>query len=164
MIELLKTGDYAYPQIAEICNVPNEFVTSIANHYNWKYLTNGIIFPPPKMSGRKNVKLTEEDIPKIIEMFNCNMSNDEICLQFGVTPKTISDIRNHKTWRTFTGNMKFIRSPKYKGVTPLRQKIIDYLTEHPDCNKNIIGEEIGASRSMVWDTYYKFKHVIDVDK
>lgn len=157
IIDLLKTGDYSYPQIAKIYNVPTGLVTSVANHHNWKYLTNNIIFPKPNKSERENVILTEADVLEIIKLLNDRYSNVYISNIMGVHPKTISDIRNHKTWKEFTDKIIFPKPSKVKtGLTTLQKKILDYYIMNPYESEANIATVIGTSVSMVNTTKNKY--------
>lgn len=52
----------------------------------------------PKGSKNHKAKLTESAIPKIKNLINSDMKDDEIAQHFGVTRKAIYDIRTGKTW------------------------------------------------------------------
>ena len=45
-------------------------------------------------------KLTYKDVVKIKNMIYSGLSNKEIALNFNVTPKTIRNIKNNKTWKS----------------------------------------------------------------
>lgn len=51
-----------------------------------------------KMLGEDNssAKLTKENV---IYIRDCNLTNKELSIKFKVTPTTIWDIRNRKTWK-----------------------------------------------------------------
>ena len=139
-----------------MCSVPKGFVDNIVSHREWSYLTDGIEFPPPLMSGRENVKLKEEDIPIIIDMINAKFTNGEIAERFDVVPKTISDIRNHKTWKNYTDGMIFCKSPRSSKPTVLQQKIIDTYKLDTARSGVDIAKIVGASPSMVSTTLIKY--------
>ena len=124
LIEDLKTGEYSYGQLSKKHNISYDIVASVAGHASWKYLTDGIEFPKGNKSTRENVKLTETDVVKIVELLQEGYTNNEIAEVFSVNVHTISDIRNHKTWKNFTQNISFTRSPRNKKYIGLKEQII----------------------------------------
>lgn len=124
LIDDLKTGKYSYGQLSQKHNISYDIVASVAGHASWRYLTDGVDFPKANISTRKNVKLTEQDVIKIIGLLQDGYTNNEISELFNVNIHTISDIRNHKTWKEFTKDIEFIRSPRNKKYIGLKEQIV----------------------------------------
>lgn len=124
LIEDLKTGEYSYSQLSQKHNISYDIVASVAGHASWRYLTDGVDFPKANISTRKNVKLTEQDVLEIIGLLQDGYTNNEISELFNVNIHTISDIRNHKTWKEFTKDIEFIRSPRNKKYIGLKEQIV----------------------------------------
>lgn len=125
LIEDLKKGIYSYSQLSEKHNISYDIVTSVAYHTSWKYLTKDIVFPKPKLESRKNVLLTEEDVKEIINLILQGKGNDEISKLYNTAPHTISDIRNHKTWKYLTTDMIFPRVRRNKGFGNEKSKLTE---------------------------------------
>ena len=148
LIEDLKTGNYSYKQLSDIHKISYDIVASVACHASWKYLTKNIVFPKPKTSTRENVKLTEKDIKRIIDLILNGYQNNVIADMYAVHPKTISDIRNHKTWTHLTSDITF---PKSKRV--YQNKYIDKVKklklDFPNWSYQKIADELDISSSYV---------------
>lgn len=125
LIEDLKVGQYSYVELAQKYNISYDVVASVASHSSWKYLTKDIKFPLPKMDSRKNVILSEQDVKMIIDLMLQGKGNYEICELFHVAPHTISDIRNHKTWKTLTDGIIFPRVRRNKGFGNEKSKLTE---------------------------------------
>ena len=71
----------------------------------WKHITKDFEFKKVKPSA----KLNEKDLHKICNIFTYSpkMNNVEIGKIFDVNRKTISDIRNRKTWNHITKQYTF---------------------------------------------------------
>ena len=123
-IEDLLTGEFSYQQISDMYNIPYSTVASLTRGVSWRYLTKGIDFPKPKKSSRKNVKLTENNVKYIVKLMHDGYTNDEIAKLFNVHRRTISDIRNHKTWKEITKDTQFIRNPRNKKYAVIKDEII----------------------------------------
>lgn len=52
-------------------------------------------------------KLTEKQVMEIIERLKINDFNVDIANDYGVSPRTINDIRRHKTWEHLTNDIVF---------------------------------------------------------
>ena len=110
IINDLIDGKLSNTEISKKYDVNKSVVSSIKSGHSWKYLTKDICFPSTK--GRRNGlnKLTDENIVDVIECINNGFSDTEIGNKFGVNRKTISDIRNHKTWTKYTKDLVFQKS------------------------------------------------------
>ncbi len=154
LIEDLKTGDYSYNQLSEIHNISYDVVASVASHSSWKYLTKDIIFPKPKTSSRKNVKLKEDDIYSISALILNGLSNNDISIMYNVNPKTISDIRNHKTWISITKGFDFPKSVRvYKNK--YINDVIKIKQNNPNFSYKKIGDILRISPSYVCELLNK---------
>ena len=158
LIEYLKTGEYSHIELSKMLNISYSVVTSVVKHNSWTHLTDGIEFPEPNKFKRENVKLTEIDVVKIIKMLNDGKTNIEISDIFKVHPKTISDIRNHKTWKEYTEGMEFIPGPVIKEFTPIQKKIIECYKNNPNEDYKVIAKNINASESYVNHYLNKLKN------
>ena len=100
-----------YESLSEKYSVPYSFVGAIATYRIWKHLTENITFPKRK-STRTYCKLDEEKVCEIIQYILDGYQNRDIAEIYGVTPRTISDIRNHKTWCNLTESIIFPNGQK----------------------------------------------------
>lgn len=112
IIEDLKENKLSYSEIAKKYNVNKSLVSNIVSKKSWKYLTKDIIFPD-KINNMHS-KLMKNDVKKIIDLLIEGKSNCEISEMFNVDRKTISDIRNHKTWISLTNNIIFPKNDNLK--------------------------------------------------
>ena len=102
----------SYDEISKRNNVSKSIVCSICYGYSWNYLTKYIEFPK-RISGHNGLnKLHDSDIPEITNFMINGLSDTEIGRIFNVNRKTISDIRNHKTWTKYTDGISL---PKTRG-------------------------------------------------
>lgn len=148
LIKDLKTGNYSYKQLSDIHKISYDIVASVASHSSWKYLTKNIDFPKPKISTRKNVKLSENDIKRIITLIFSGYQNKDIADMYSVHPKTISDIRNHKTWTHLTSDIIFQKSKriyKNKYIDKVKKLKLDF----PNWSYQKIANELDISSSYV---------------
>ena len=148
LIEDLKTGEYSYKQLSDKHNISYDIVASVACHGTWGYLTKNISFPKPKKSSRDNVKLTENDVDKIINMILSGECNKKISEIYNVHPHTIADIRNHKTWIDKTKDLVFPKSPKSKAYDrkyKLKEQVLNLRNEFGYTYKEI-AEKLGISK------------------
>lgn len=154
LIKDLKSGNYSYNQLSKIHNISYDVIASVASHSSWKYLTKDIIFPKPRTSSRQNVKLKEDDVYNISTLILSGMSNKDISILYNVNPKTISDIRNHKTWVSITQEIDFpknarVYNNKYiNDVNKLKQ-------DNPNLSYKKIGDILGISPSYVCELLNK---------
>ena len=111
LINDLMDVNNTYEFLSEKYSVPYSFVGAIATHRIWKHLTENITFPKRK-STRTYCKLNEEKVCEIIQYILDGYQNRDIAEIYGVTPRTISDIRNHKTWRNLTESIVFPNGQK----------------------------------------------------
>lgn len=149
LIEDLKTGEYSYVQLSKKHNISYDIVASIAIHASWSYLTENIKFPKAKKSTRENVILTETDVKHIINLLNLGECNKNIAEMFKVAPKTISDIRNHKTWNDLTYGMTFPRSPKRKAYNNTLEQEVKSLRSELHLTYEEIAKKLNISKSYV---------------
>lgn len=149
LIEDLKTGEYSYYQLSEKHNISYDIIASVARHDSWKYLTKDIVFPKAKKSSRENVKLNEKDVEEIINLMLSGECNKNISEMYGVHPKTISDIRNHKSWTDFTEGIKFPKSPKVKAYNNNYKDSAVKLRQEDGLPYYKIAEILGISKSYV---------------
>lgn len=149
----LKTGEYSYKQLSEKHDIAYTTVTSVAFHSSWEYLTKDIVFPKPKKSGRDNVKLNEDDVKNIIELFLSGECNKNISKIYNVDPHTISDIRNHKTWTDLTEGINFTRSPRekrYSDKDKLKKMVLELRNEF-NYTYDRIARELNISTSHAYN-------------
>ena len=73
-------------------------------------MTRNIDFPDTKGKCNGLNKLNNENIFDVINCIKKGFSDTEIANKFNVNRKTISDIRNHKTWVKFTKDLIFQKS------------------------------------------------------
>ena len=118
IIKDLMNVNCTYDEIAEKYSIPTHIVTSIAYKKTWNYLTKNIVFPSKIQGFNNRNKLQSNDLQSIITYLINNYSDMDIGEIFGVNRKTISDIRNHKTWKRYTNGMIF---PKTNGQKRGRQ-------------------------------------------
>ena len=149
LIDDLKTGEYSYGQLSKKHNISYDIVASVAGHASWKYLTDGIEFPKANKSTRDNVKLNENDVKEIINLIISGECNKKISEIYNVHPKTISDIRNHKTWTDMTGGMIFPRSQKSKAYDNKYKDEVLKLRDELGLTYNKIAEILNISSSYV---------------
>lgn len=98
-----------YSEIIKETGLPKETISQIVYKISWKYLTEGLTFP--NFSEHKHSILQEADIKIIIEDLLNGIDNKTIASKYNVAPKTISDIRNHKTWKYLTESYIFPPTP-----------------------------------------------------
>lgn len=149
LIEDLKTGDYSYVQLSKMHNISYDIVASVASHSSWKYLTKDIVFPMPRISSRQNVKLNEDDVKEISNLILNGLSNKEISDIYDVAPKTISDIRNHKTWASITKGIDYPKNIRIYNKNKYIDKVIEIKRNNPKFSYNKIGDMLGISPSYV---------------
>ena len=106
LIEDLMNVDNTYDFLSEKYSIPSSTIAAVANHRIWKHLTQNIKFPKRK-STRTYCKLNDKKVLEIVEYLLNGYSNRDIAKLYDVTPRTISDIRNHKTWCDLTENIIF---------------------------------------------------------
>ena len=97
-------------------------------------------------------KLTEKQVLKIIERLKKNDFNLDIANDYKVSPGTIDDIRNHKTWKSLTENIIFddISSRKRpRGTKPVVQYSEDgkYIATYKSARD--VQRELGISYKLV---------------
>lgn len=149
LIEDLKTGKYSYKQLSRKHNISYDIVASVADHASWKYLTNGIEFPKPDKDTRDNVKLKAQDVAEIVNLILSGECNKKISKIYNVHPKTISDIRNHRTWTDITKEINFPKSQKSKAYdNKYKDEVIRLRTEF-GYTYSRIAEILCISRSYV---------------
>lgn len=149
LIDDLKTGEYSYNQLSNKHNISYDIVASVAGHASWKYLTDGLVFPKANKSTRENVKLNEQDVKEIINLILSGECNKKISAIYKVHPKTISDIRNHKTWTDMTNGIKFPKSQKSKAYDNKYKDEVLRLRMELGLTYNKIAEMLGISSSYV---------------
>lgn len=159
-IELLQLGKYTYSQVATLSGLPEATIYAIVYHKNWRQLGKDVLFPSPNKEERKNVKLNRSNVEEIIQSFLKGETNKEISEKYGVDQKTISDIRNHKTWTELTKDCVFPRSPRYSKPTKLQQKILDVISQNPKLSSRTLAEIVGCSTGAIDGTLRKFKNNI----
>lgn len=155
LINDLKTGNYSYSQLSKKHNISYDIVASVAGHASWKYLTDGINFPKPKKSTRENVKLNEQDVKEIINLILSGECNKKISEKYNVHPKTISDIRNHKTWTDLTDGIVFQKSQKEKAYDNKYKDKVIKLREETGLPYYKIAEILNISTSYVCELVNK---------
>lgn len=138
----------SYHQIAKEYNIPMATIYALKNKHAWRKLVRDINFPKPLKETRENVKLNTKEVLEIIELLISGKTNNDICELYRVNPKTISDIRNHKTWRELTDGIDFIRSPRSSQLTTLQKSIVDYY-ENNKCSYDEISQILNCSTSQV---------------
>lgn len=97
-------------------------------------------------------KLTEKQVLEIIERLKKNDFNLDIANDYKVSPGTIDDIRNHKTWKSLTENIIFddISSRKRpRGTKPVVQYSEDgkYIATYKSARD--VQRELGISYKLV---------------
>lgn len=138
LINDLIIGDLSYTRLSSKHNISYYTVCSVAHHSSWSYLTQGINFPKPNKDSRENIKLCRSDVIDIVNLMMCGECNKNIAKIYNVHPKTISDIRNHKTWTELTTDIIFPKSPREKAYNN------NYISNVKELrNKNISYKEIG---------------------
>ena len=79
-----------------------------ANNLEWSTRKENVNYKPTYDLRVKNINrgedcnfsiLTEEDVVEIMHMINSGISCNEISVKYNVTPKTIRNIKNKKTWK-----------------------------------------------------------------
>lgn len=149
LIDDLKTGEYSYVQLSKKHNISYDTIASVARHASWAYLTEEIIFPKAKSDTRENVKLTNEDVNTIISLLLNGECNKNIAELYNVHPKTISDIRHHKTWTDLTVGMNFPRSPKTKAYDKSIEQAVKQLRSELKLTYEEIAKQLNISKSYV---------------
>lgn len=151
LIDDLKMGEMSYRDLSQKHNISYDIVASVASHSSWKYLSEGVVFPSPKISSRKNVVLIENDVRNIVEMMLNGKCNKEISELYNVHAHTISDIRNHRTWNSLTNDIVFNKSPKERAFIDKKRdkqsKIITY--KEKGLSQKEIANKLGMSCSWV---------------
>lgn len=110
IIELYKYTNLSSFDLCKIFNVKQITINCIIGGKSWKHLTNGVKTEScfkkknPNKNGKQNgnfrgSKLSIKDVLDIKEMLNNNVKNVNIAKIYGVTPLTISKIKNNKSWR-----------------------------------------------------------------
>lgn len=97
-------------EISELTGVSNRNVVAIYEKQNFYELTKDLTFI--KRSGA-HPKINEEIVTKIVDLLldGCSATEINNRLNLSLSYSTISDIRNHRTWCSFTEGIIF---PKYK--------------------------------------------------
>lgn len=159
LIEDLKTGKYSYKQLSKKHNITYDNVVAIVYHNTWEYLTKDIEFPTPMKSSRDNVKLNEDEVKEIIQLMLNGECNEKISEMYNVAPHTISDIRNHKTWKEFTKDIDFIKSPKSKAKRYNNKELLDkiFKLRNEKFTYKQISEKLNISQSWIYTLIKKNK-------
>ena len=98
--------------------------------------------------------LSEKQVLEIIERLKKNEYSSYIANEYNVSPGTISDIREHKTWKHLTSNIVFDDISKRRGNSEKRQKAVyQYSLTGKLLNKFKSGalaeKETGISRKLI---------------
>ncbi len=98
-----------WSNITKETGLPKATISGIVQKNNWAYLTEGIEFP--NFKEHKHSKLNEKEVKEIIKELSRGGDNISLADKYGVAPKTISDIRLHKTWVYLTKDITFPSTP-----------------------------------------------------
>ena len=132
--ELLQDTELPFYKIAEMTGTHTNQIYMIYSKEYFSDLTDGMIFKVRNNKGENsvNAKLTEVEVKCIIQqMLNGEYSAD-LSRQYGVSPSTIDDIRNHRIWKHLTYNIMF---PHPKAIGRSGKPVLQY-----DLEGNLIAE------------------------
>lgn len=91
--KLFRDSNLSNKEIADIYKVSHSNISAIRTGRSWKSVGLSIKYD------RSANKLTKTEVKEIKkEMISSNLSNKELADKYKVHPKTISDIRNNKSW------------------------------------------------------------------
>ncbi len=96
IVELYK-GGLSHKKIAELFGVGSCTIGMVLRGESWKHIEREVIRNFTREKSR-NPKLEAEDVKKIRRLANEGLNGKEISKRFNVSPSTIYDIVNFRTW------------------------------------------------------------------
>lgn len=155
IIELLKEGK-SNSEIAKIYGITRDAINAIRTGKSYKELTNNLELP-----STRNRDFTEEEIQEIIQMLLDGKQNLYIANLFNVNKGRIAEIRNHRSYCSYTDGIVFPKgTPKQTEFSGKQKDVIEYYNSHPSTTQAEIANHFGLHQSTISSTLSKFKHLL----
>ena len=124
-------------QIIDKTGLTFTIINGIRNKETYQYLTKNEDIPNIKMNKTYNCKLTDEQVIEIINMINNNFTTKQIVNKFGITEGIIFEIRNKKSYKHITLNMKILEAEYRKFTDEQVLEIINMIMDKKFTTKQI---------------------------
>lgn len=132
IVDLLCSSDLSIPQISAYVGVGERTIYQMYFKEQYASLTKNFCFK--KRKNRSSCKLSEEDLPCIVQRLKNRETLLSIAKDYNVGLETISDIKRHNTWKEYTKGIIFEDSINRKtNSKPVVQydKQMNFLGEFP---------------------------------
>ena len=143
-------------EIAQLFNVSVESINQIRIGNSYKELTKGLNLPQSRSS-----EFTENEIKEIIQLLLDGKQNMYIANKFNVNKNRISEIRNHRSYTSYTKGIIFPKgNPKQTKFSGKQKEVIDYYNSHKNVSQSEIANAVGLEQSTISYTLNKFKDLL----